>query len=140
MTELSKAPAGYKLVDKNNNYSISNNYLIFSLAPQYYFMDQGFLLFTGPYVNAGLYASYLISSKLDGYKDGITYDRYLLTDDYRSFDYGISLGCGFSLAGALSLGFEYYRGLGRITDEKVRNSFWNISLYIGLPSDSEFGD
>ena len=125
-------PTGIKVKDDINDFVLRNNYIQWTLKPRYYINDEDiWSKLPGFYINAGPYASYLLSSKASGSLDGTVYDKFNMKPDYENWDFGITMGAGISFLRLAFLEFNYNLGLTQISNNlDIKNNSWGISIMI----------
>jgi len=133
-----------------SEYRISDN---FSIQPELLYSSQGQKYHGGSvlklnYLNLPIMANYLVSENIfieAGPQFGVLLSAKgeneaesseSLIDNYRSIDFGISLGLGYKFEGGLNVNVRYYFGIANvhdwldefISDRKTRNKVLQLSI------------
>ena len=134
MYETNFLPMGMRVKDGNNKYILRNRYVQFALKPRWYINEKSIWdNIPGFFIDAGVYTSYLFSSRASGNLYGIEYAQVDMINHYESWDYGISFGGGVSGLRIFYIMFNYNIGLAEISNNlNIKNNSWDISFMFFL--------
>lgn len=129
--DVTYMPMGYRI----DNADFKINYISLAIKPRYYFGILGKLK-SGLFFDGGPYFSNIISASNFGYVGGKSVFDSNTKDLYKTNDYGITLGGGWSLSGVVSIEYNFILGLSPIlkfSESNIMNRSHSLFVRFAIP-------